>query len=179
MRIYLAATLPLLVQLHEEGELLPQPAAHAVTPTLREWYAESDLEELEQAAFYDAERRSLRFLAADPAAPRRRIVIAADVPDEVVIPVGSDDDDDRSTVLVHGAVSLDAVVSVHVDDIDAVVDVAAAIDALAAASQGDEDAQFVLDSAEGHDLLWFDVTELDDVLEDLLAVYGDPGEWRR
>jgi hypothetical protein len=167
MRIYLPATLPLLVRLHEDGELLA-PVSHAVTAALREWYAQSDLEELEQAAFYDAERSSLRYLAADATAPRRRIVLAADVPDDAVTPVGSDDDDERSTVLVRDPVPLRAVASVHVDDARAVADVTAAIDALAAAGQGDEDAQFVLDSAEGHDLLWYDVTELDDVLAELL-----------
>jgi hypothetical protein len=167
MRVYLAATLPVLVRLRDEGELVVGSAAHAVTPALREWYAESDLEELEQAAFYDAERQSLRLLADDPAAPRLRIVIAADVPDSAVSPVGGADDDDRSAVQVSSGVSVAAVASVHVDEKDAVADIAAAIDALAAAGAGDEDAQFVVDGAEGHDLLWYDVTELDDVLDHL------------
>jgi hypothetical protein len=176
MRVYLAATLPLLVRLRDEGELVVGAAAHAVTPALREWYAESDLEELEQAAFYDAERGSLRLLADDPAAPRLRIVIAADVSDSVVTPVSGADDDDRSAIQVGSTVSVAAVASVHVDEKDAVADITAAIDALAAARQGDEDAQFVVDGAEGHDLLWFDVTELDELVEDLVRAHGDGGE---
>jgi hypothetical protein len=168
MRVYLAATVPLLVRLREVGELPVVTAAHAVTPALREWYAESDLEELEQAAFYDAERGSLRELARDPAAPRRRIVIAADVPDGSVTPAGGIDDE-RSTVLVDGPVGLGAVASVHVDERAAAPDVTAAVEALDAARAGDEDAQFVVDGAEGHDLLWYDVTELDELLAELVA----------
>ena len=178
MRIYLAATVPLLQRLRAEEELSDLPA-HAVTPALREWYAESDLEELEQAAFYDAERRSLRCLADDPGAPRLRIVVAADVGDELVRAAGYESDDERSTVLVQGPVPLTAVVSVHVDETAAVADIAAAIVALPAAGAGDEDAQFVVDGAEGHDLLWFDVTELDDLLGDLnrrSAGTGGPDE---
>jgi hypothetical protein len=178
MRVYLAATLPLLVRLRDEGELAGG-AAQAVTPALREWYAESDLEELEQAAFYDAERRSLRLLADDPAAPRLRIVVAVDVPDSAVTPVDGGDDDDRSAVEVDGSVPVAAVASVHVDEKDAVADIAAAVDALPAAQRGDDDAQFVVDGAEGHDLLWFDVTELDELVEDLVRAHGDAGEGRR
>ncbi len=72
-----------------------------------------------------------------------------------------------------------AVASVHVDEKDAVADIAAAVDALAAAGRGDEDAQFVVDGAEGHDLLWYDVTELDELVEDLVRAHGDGGEGRR
>jgi hypothetical protein len=43
-------------------------------------------------------------------------------------------------------------------------DVAAAATALAAAQAGDEDAQFTVDGADGHELAWYDVSELDDVL---------------
>jgi hypothetical protein len=37
----------------------------------------------------------------------------------------------------------------------------------------------VVDGAEGHDLLWFDVTELDELVEDLVRAHGDAGEGRR
>jgi hypothetical protein len=43
-------------------------------------------------------------------------------------------------------------------------DVAAAVAALPAAQAGDEDAQFTVDGADGHELAWYDVSELDDVL---------------
>jgi hypothetical protein len=72
--------------------------------------------------------------------------------------------------------TLAAVASVHVDEADAVPDVTAALAALGAAADGDEDAQFIVDSAEGHDLLWFDITELDDLLSDLFDVHGGVDE---
>jgi len=43
-----------------------------VTPTLREWYAEGDAEELEYAALMAAARASLRLLAHASDAPPRR-----------------------------------------------------------------------------------------------------------
>ena len=52
----------------------------AVTPSLREAYASGDEEELEYAAMTEAARASLRMLAADPAAPPRRVVLAAEIP---------------------------------------------------------------------------------------------------
>jgi hypothetical protein len=163
MRIYLPGTMRDLARLRDEGALAGGLTAHAVTPALREWYAGSDTEELEHAAFLDAERRSLQRLAGDPTVVRLRVVIAADVPDDVVLPAGGDDED-RAVVLVRGGLSVDSVASVHVDEVDAQADVTAAIEALGAAAEGDDDAQFAVDSAEGHDLLWYDVTELDDVL---------------
>ncbi len=52
---------------------------YAVTPALREWYSSGDIEELEYVAMMHAARESLRLLAADPASPRRRVVLAAEV----------------------------------------------------------------------------------------------------
>ncbi|GAA3504037.1 hypothetical protein GCM10019016_111500 [Streptomyces prasinosporus] len=52
-----------------------------MTPALREWYLSDDIEELEYAALSRAALASLRLLAADPGAPRRRVVVAVDVPD--------------------------------------------------------------------------------------------------
>jgi hypothetical protein len=166
-RIYVPSTLLGLVELRDDGEIRRGVAAHAVTPALREWYAGSDTDELENAAFLDAERRSLRRLAGAPRVRRIRVVLSADVPDDAVHPVGGDDED-RAVVLVSVDVPLAAVASIHVDEAGAEADVAAAVDALGGADEGDDDAQFVVDGAEGHDLLWYDVTELDDVL----AQYG-------
>ena len=48
----------------------------------------------------------------------------------------------------------------HVDATDAEKDVAAAAEALPAADAGDDDAQFTVDGAEDHELLWFGVQEI-------------------
>jgi hypothetical protein len=44
-------------------------------------------------------------------------------------------------------------------------DVSAAADALGAADMGDDDARFVVDGAEDHELLWFATQEIDTLLE--------------
>lgn len=163
MRIYLAATRPLLAQAHASGRFAESGAAcHVVTSALREWYAEADSEELEYAALLEAAEASLRLLAAEPGAPSRRVVVAAEVPAGLVQP--SRATTPRSAAVLAGPVERRHVVSVHVDDEEAEADVAAAARALPAAARGDEDAQFVVDGADGHDLLWYDVTEIDRVL---------------
>ena len=48
----------------------------------------------------------------------------------------------------------------HVDDLLAVDDIAAAAAALPAADKGDDDAQFAVDGAEGHELLWYASQEM-------------------
>jgi hypothetical protein len=50
-----------------------------------------------------------------------------------------------------------------VDDVAAVADIGAAVQALAAADAGDDDAQFLVDGAEGHELLWYATQELGDL----------------
>jgi hypothetical protein len=163
MRVYLPATLPLVRGLLDSGEYGPAPVtAFAVTPTLREWYVEGDEEELEYAAMAEAARACLRLLDLDPSAPRRRVVLAADVPDGVV---SLAPDLDRAVVRVNSAVPLAKVASAHVDDADAQADVAAAAEAIVAADLGDEDAAFAVDGAEGHDLLWYATQELSDLVE--------------
>ncbi|HEX5560022.1 MAG TPA: hypothetical protein VFX52_00160 [Nocardioidaceae bacterium] len=163
MRVYLPATLSQLAEVERTGSYTVPSGltGHAVTPALREWYTEGDLEELEYVALLDAASSSLRALAADPDAPRRRVVLAADVPDAAAHPAPQAA---TSAVTLAGAVPLTDVVSVHVDEDEAVPDVAAAVDALPAADAGDDDAQFTVDSADGHDLLWYDVTEIKDLL---------------
>ena len=161
MRIYLPATVPDLRLAHASSRLGgPGLAAHAVTPAMREWYVQGDLEELEYAALTEAAQASLRLLAADPDAPRRRVVLAADVADGAAVPGGPD----RSSVVVGVAVGLESVVSIHLDDEDAEAAVAAAVEALPAAARGDDDALFALDEAAAHDLLWYDAAELPDLL---------------
>lgn len=61
---------------------------------------------------------------------------------------------------IAGGVALAKAAAVHVDSDDAETDVAAAAEALAAADGGDDDAQFVVDGAEDHELLWFATQEI-------------------
>jgi hypothetical protein len=160
MRVYLPSTLPDLADILVKGEAGPSPLpAFAVTPALREAYASGDDEELEYVAMLAAARQSLRLLAADPSAPRRRVVLAADVPDPQVSWHAYDDD--PAAVLVGAAVLVTAVASGHVDELSAVTDVAAAAAAVPAAEAGDDDASFTVDSAEAHELAWYATQELD------------------
>ncbi len=159
MRVYLPATVSMLADVLRESEVGPAPVrAFAVTPALREWYARGDQEELEYVALLHAARASLRLLLADPAAPRRRVVLAADVPAEQVDAKGGFDE--PTLVLVSAPVPLARVAAGHVDDRVAVDDIGAAAAALPAAEAGDDDAQFLVDSAEGHELLWYATQEL-------------------
>ena len=50
MRIYLPGTMRDLARLRDDGALAGGFTAHAVTPALREWYAEGDDEELGDVA---------------------------------------------------------------------------------------------------------------------------------
>lgn len=167
MRVYVPLTLPGLAAAHAAGELGPEPlVAYAVTPALREWYVSDDLEELEYAALNRAALASLRLLAMDPEAPRRRVVVAVDVPDRA-----ASADPDRGLdpaalgeVRMTGTVPLAKAAAVHVDADDAVADVTAAAGALGAADTGDDDAQFVVDGAEDHELLWYATQEIPNLI---------------
>ena len=86
VRVYVPATVPMLATLRADGQLGTGPlVAHAVTPSLREWYAEGDQEELEYVAFTRAAQDALRLLRHDPSAPRRRVVVSADVPSSALV----------------------------------------------------------------------------------------------
>jgi len=135
----------------------PQPG-YAVTPALREAYASGDEEELEYAALTEAARASLRMLAHDKTAPPRRVVLAAEIPDEQVKLDARSREPAR--VLVTTAIPVDRLASAHVDDTEAGQDVRAASEALEAADAGDEDARFAVDGAEGHELGWYATQEL-------------------
>jgi hypothetical protein len=159
MRVYVPTTLTALAILLRTGAVGPAPVrGYAVTPALREWYAAGDLEELEYVAMSHAARASLRLLADDPRAPRRRVVLAADVPDQQISRDGGFDD--PTLVEVSAPVAVSQVVSGHVDDPLAAADIAEAAAALPAADQGDDDARFAVDGAEGHELLWYASQEL-------------------
>lgn len=164
MRVYLPTTVAGLSTLRDKG-LEPVTPGHAVTPALREWYIEGDADELEYAALADAAQASLR--QVEPAGPLRRVVVAVELPAAWVRPphhASGGALDPPSSVDVTQPVTVEHVVSVHVDDVAAEDDVAAAVQALPAADAGEDDAQFVVDAVDDHELLWYDVTELDDVL---------------
>jgi hypothetical protein len=157
MRVFLPSTLPALAQALQAGRLGDNDG-FAVTPALREAYASGDEEELEYAALTEAARASLRLLAKDCDAPPRRVVLAADIPDDQVTQVATDDRPAR--VLIGTAVPLAWLASAHVDDLVAAEDVKGAVLALPDADAGDEDAQFAVDGAEGHELAWYAIQEL-------------------
>jgi hypothetical protein len=165
MRVYVGTTLHELQALRDKG-LEPPVRAHAVTPSLREWYVEGDQDELEYAAFLDAARDSLQLLAGGgDRGAGRRVVVAADVPDDQVHHEPATlEDSQRSAVRLDLPVDREHVASIHVDDDVALDDVAAAAAAFPAAQAGDEDALFTVDGADGHELAWYDVSELDAVL---------------
>jgi len=160
MRVYLPFTMPALAKLLAAAETgAPPVRGFAVTPALREWYSSGDDEELEYVAMTHAARASLRLLHSDPSAPHRRVVLAAEVPDQHVSSIAGFDE--PALVEVRVPVALGDVVSGHIDDVSAARDVGAAVAALPAADDGDDDARFTVDGAEGHELLWYATQELE------------------
>ncbi len=161
-RVYIPATLAMLHRLVADGELHPvNGTAFAVTPTLREAYAEGDDDELADVALRDAGLASLRLLGTDDSGlPRRRAVLVADVDDAKPRP-----DLDDAAVRLREPVQLDRVICAHVDNAAAEEAVAAAIDAIDAADLGDEDAELAVGDAQDHDLAWYAPQELPFLLE--------------
>ena len=158
MRVYLPFTMPTLARLLAGDQTAPRVRGYAVTPALREWYASGDLEELEYIAMVQAARASLRMLHIDTKAARRRVVLAAELPESLIsVRNGLEK---PGQVMVTLPVMFADVVAGHVDAMDAAQDIDAAAAALPAADAGDSDAKFVVDSAEGHELLWYATQEL-------------------
>jgi hypothetical protein len=161
VRVYLPATVDALRALLDTGEIGPAPLrGFAVTPALREWYLDDDLEALEYAALLDAARASLRLLDLDDKAPRRRVVIAVDAVDATLRP-----ELERSAVELAEPVPMRLVAAVHVDTEEAEPTVAAAVEVVLEADLGSEDAQFTVDEAEGHELAWYANQEIGPLLE--------------
>ena len=157
MRVYLPSTLPGLTAALEAGEIGPAPRpGFAVTPALREWYASGDMEELEYTALLEAARGSLRLLAAQPDEPPRRVVLVAEVAEDDLGKANGH----PAAVQVLSAIPLSRVAAGHVDSLDAADDVRAAVAALPSADDGDDDARFTVDGAEGHELQWYATQEL-------------------
>ena len=159
MRVFLPSTLPAVALALQAGHVGPGPLpGFAVTPALREAYASGDTEDLEYAALTEAARASLRMLAGDPAAPSRRVVLAAEIPAEQIQPDPRDGEPAR--VVLTQAIPVARLAAAHVDDQEAGADVRRAAEALPAADAGDEDARFTVDGAEGHELGWYATQEL-------------------
>lgn len=163
MRVYIPATLPMLTELVADGYLQPRGGtAFAVTPALREAYAEGDDEELAEVAIGEASLASLRLLSADPdgGLPLRRAVVVADA-DSVSLRPELDD----AVVRVSGRVSIDQVAAVYVDNAAAEPAVRAAIEVIDAADLGDEDAELTVGDAQDHDLAWYATQEVPFLLD--------------
>src|SRR6478735_8677165 len=142
--------------------------AFAVTPTLREAYAEGDDDELAEVALSEAARASLRLLAIDDdggsgasvSLPPRRAVLVADVE-----PVTLRPDLDDGVVRVGGPVTVADVVAAYIDTAAAESAVRAAMDVIDAADLGDEDAELAVGDAMDHDLAWYATQELPFLLD--------------
>lgn len=146
MRIYLPSS---LAELGSRSGLAPR-VVHAVTPALRAALPDEDDEGLEYAAQLLAADDSLDALDTGSRAGRRRVVVAADVPDALVDAVDPGEAHAPSAVRLTSTVGWDDVACAHVDEVAAEGDVVAA-------AGGDEAAAERL--AE-RDLLWYDVSEL-------------------
>ena len=168
MQIYIPVTLALLQQLVAENSLRPvNGTAFAVTPRLREAYAEGDDDELREVALREAALASLRLLAAseepDAKLPPRRAVLVVDVKDATAVTLRPDLDD--AVVRIAVPVATDDVVAAYVDNAAAEADVMAAIAVIDEADLGDEDAELTVGDAQDHDLAWYATQELQFLLE--------------
>lgn len=136
--------------------------AFALTPALRESYAEGDDEELAEVARREAALASLRLLAGEGVGelPPRRVVVEAEVDGVTPRP-----DLDDAVVRLAGPVAFADVIAAYVDNADAESAVLAAIEAVDEADLGDEDADFVVGDAQDHDLAWYAPQELPFLLE--------------
>jgi hypothetical protein len=164
VRVYIPVTLGMLSQLVADQSLRAvSGTAFAVTPTLRESYAEGDDEELAEVALRDAALASLRLLAGQDgldSLPPRRAVLVADVEGATARP-----DLDDAVVRLSAPVALADVVAAYVDNADAETAVRLAIDAVDVADLGDEDAELTVGDAQDHDLAWYAPQELPFLLE--------------
>ncbi|AZG48456.1 DUF6912 family protein [Gordonia insulae] len=186
MRVYLPATLAMLMELTETGEFRAiGGTGFALTPALRESFLSGDDEELAEVAIREAARASLRLMAGEapepadadadadlaadaevtkpgdtPKLPPRRAVVAADVADVTLHP-----ELDDAVVKIRGPVPLSAIASVHVDGAEAEDSVRTAVVVIDAADLGDQDAELAVGDVEDHDLAWFATQELPFLLE--------------
>ena len=136
--------------------------AFAVTPTLREAYAEGDDDELADVALREAALASLRLLAGEGTSdlPLRRAVVVAEVEGATARP-----DLDDAVVRLSAPIAFTDVIAAYVDNADAEQAVVPAIEAVDAADLGDEDAEFIVGDAQDHDLAWYAAQEVPFLIE--------------
>jgi hypothetical protein len=157
VRVYVPASLSTLADALVSGGVGPQPVVgHAVTDELRAALPDADEELWEYAAMTAAARDSLGILGDQD--PPRRVVVAVDA-------TSAAPTDHPTRVEVDEVVPLRRVAAVHVDDEAAADDVAAARDAWAAAEEGDDEADAVVERCLDRDLGWYATHELPALLE--------------
>ena len=167
IQVYIPATLAMLQQLVTDGSVSPvNGTAFAVTPTLREAYADGDDDELADVALREAALASLRLLAADDdeTARPRRAVLTAEV-DFGQSGATFRPDLDDAVVRLDGPVPMDRVIAAYVDNAGAEEAVVMAIEAIDAADLGDEDADLIVGDAQDHELAWYANQELPFLLD--------------
>lgn len=172
MRVYVPATPAMLQRLVTGGQMFAvSGTAFAVTPALRESYAEGDDEELAEVALREAALGSLRLLAVDsetedsggahPVFPPRRAVLVADVEAPVTLRPDLDD----AVVRLAEPVTVADLVAVYVDTAAAEADIRIALAVIDEADLGDEDAELAVGDAQDHDLAWYATQELPFLLD--------------
>jgi hypothetical protein len=155
VRVYVACTPGRLREVLAAGGIGPSPVhAHAVTAAVRAELADVGEEEWEYAASTAAAQASVALLRGDE--PARRVVLAVDVPAVREVP-----ELDPTLVEVDDVVPFRLVAAVLADSADAVPTVAAARDALAT---GAPDADLLLERCLGHELGWWGVQEVPELL---------------
>ncbi len=156
VRVYLPSTLGRLARARAAGELGPAPLrAHGVTAVVRAELADAGEEEWEYAASTAAAQESVALLRGDE--PARRVVVALDVP------AADHGTETRTRRPSRGApVPWRRVAAVLADAAEAGAAVAASRDALASA--GRRTPRPLLDRCLDHELGWWAVQEVDDLL---------------
>lgn len=177
MRVYLPASHDLLASWLAAGRI-DLELGFAVTAGLRRLFADAEEAELEYHALAEAAEAALRAAAAlsmatacateDGRPSARRLVVVADTAHaQEAADLG------EGIVRLTQPIPWRGVVSLHLDDDDAMPSVAAAMSALAAAADGQVDQALAVDdpAAEaavaetaGYELMWFDVSESYEVL---------------
>ncbi len=164
MRVYIPATLAMLQRLVADQSMHAlSGTAFAVTPTLRESYAEGDDDELAEVALREAAMASLRLLSAEGPStelPLRRAVLVADVEGATIRP-----DLDDAVVRLAGPIGMGDVIAAYLDNAAAEPAVEAAIEVVDLADFGDEDAELTVGDAQDHDLAWYATQELPFLLD--------------